>query len=265
LAARTGSYDFDGLYLSTDGGETFSKKSATPNILGWFNGTAAQADIGSGQGWFDLSLAVSPTDINTIFAGGINVWRSTNSGTSWSKISAWDANTNSSNYVHADVHDLVFSGNTLYAGSDGGVHVSTNNGSSWSNISENLAIAQIYNIGLSADNENMIFHGQQDNGSNLTTNGRNWTQVNGGDGMYSFIDYSNDRNLFTSIYNGNFYRSTNGGSTFSKIYTVSGGGWVTPWIQDPNTSTTLYAAGTNVVILVNYQLIFNICESTCFT
>jgi Bacterial Ig domain/Secretion system C-terminal sorting domain/Bacterial pre-peptidase C-terminal domain len=251
LTAKTNSFDFEGLYVSTDGGTNFTKKSSSPNILGWENGTASAGDATNGQGWYDLALTVSPTDLNTIFTGGINIWKSTNGGTSWTKNTAWDAETTANNYAHADIHDLYYVGNQLFAGTDGGISTSNNNGSSWSDISSNLAIAQIYGLGLSAKTESLIIQGQQDNGTNLTTNASSWTQVNGGDGMLCFVDYANDRNLFASIYNGNLYRSTNGGSSFSKIYTVTGGAWVTPWLQDPINASTLYAGGNNVVKSTN--------------
>ena len=251
LTAKTNTFEFEGLYVSTNGGVSFTKKSSSPNILGWFNGSSSQSDAAEGQGWYDLSLAVSPTDINTLFTGGINIWKSTNGGAGWSKISAWDAQTTANNYVHADIHNLHFSGSNLYVGSDGGISKSTNNGGSWTDISANIAIAQTYGLGLSATNETTIMFGQQDNGTNLTTNGSTWSQVNGGDGMQCFIDRTNDRNLYASIYNGNLYRSTNGGNSFTQIYTVSGGGWVTPWLQDPVTATTIYAGGTNVVKSTN--------------
>jgi Bacterial Ig domain/Secretion system C-terminal sorting domain len=251
LTAKTNTFEFEGLYVSKDGGSNFTKKSSSPNILGWFNGLSSQQDATSGQGWYDLALAVSPTDINTLFTGGVNIWKSTNGGSSWSKNTAWEAETNANNYAHADIHDLYFVDNQLYASTDGGISTSTNNGASWYDISSNLSIAQIYSIGLSARNESLIIQGQQDNGTNLTTNGSSWAQVNGGDGMQSFIDYSNDRNMFTAIYSGNLYRSTNGGSSFTKIYTVTGGGWVTPWLQDPVVPTTLYAGGTTVVKSTN--------------
>ncbi len=251
LAATTTYYGFEGLYLSTDGGATFTKKSSTPNILGWYSGTATQADATDGQGWYDLSLAVSPSDINTLFTGGVNIWKSTTGGTSWSKMSAWDAPNSATNYTHADIHDLCFKGTDLYVGCDGGVFKTTNSGASWSDLSSNLSIAQLYGLGLSATSETTILSGHQDNGTTLTTNGTSWSEVNGGDGMLCFIDRTNNNNLFSSIYYGNLYRSTNGGGGFSKIYTVTGGGWVTPWLQDPVTATTLYAGGTNVVKSIN--------------
>ncbi len=245
LVSNSTNDGFRGLYLSTDGGTTFTSKATTPNILGW---EAAGSDTG-GQGWYDLSLVVDPSVKTTIYAGGVNIWKSTTSGTSWSCVAHWSGT--GAPYAHADIHDLIFIGSTLYAGNDGGVFTSANSGLTWTDKSSNLSIAQIYGIGISQSNANLIISGHQDNGTNLTANLSTWSEVNGGDGMLCFIDRTNDSRMFSSIYNGDLYRSTNGGTSFSSIYTVTGGGWVTPWLQDPVTATTLYAGGTNVVRSTN--------------
>lgn len=249
-AVSTTSYGLKGVYLSVDGGLNFTLKFAgtTTNTLGWSTGGSTDKD---GQGWYDLAIAVSPTDKNAVFTGGVNIWKSADAGTTWTKNTAWDASHSATNYVHADVHDIIYAGSTIYAACDGGVFKTVNAGAAWTDISTNISNAQIYGFGLSAFNANTIISGHQDNGTNRTTNGTTWAQVNGGDGMLCFIDRTSDNNVFSSIYNGNLYRSINGGSSFSSIYTVPGGGWVTPWLQDPVTATTLYAGGTNVVKSVN--------------
>jgi hypothetical protein len=234
-----------GIYLSTDGGTTFTSKATTPNILGW---NASGSDAG-GQGWYDLSIAVDPSVKTTIYMGGVNLWKSTASGASPTCIGHWSGT--GAPYVHADIHDLTFIGSTLYVGNDGGVFSTANGGSAWADKSGDLAIAQLYGIGISQTNANLIIAGHQDNGTTLTSNGTTWAEVNGGDGMLCFIDRTNNNQMFSSIYNGALYRSTNGGSTFNSIYTVTGGGWVTPWLQDPVTAATLYAGGTNVVRSIN--------------
>ena len=238
-------YGFKGLYLSTDGGTTFTLKSSTPNVLGW---NASGSDSG-GQGWYDLSIAVDPSVKTTIFVGGVNIWKSTTSGASWTCVAHWSGS--GAPYVHADNHDLSFIGTTLYAGNDGGVFCSSNGGTTWSDKSSNLAIAQIYGMGTSQTNANLFLTGHQDNGTNLTTNNSTWSEVNGGDGMLCFVDRTNDNQMFSSIYNGALYRSTNGGASFQSIKTISGGGWVTPWLQDPVTAATIYAGGTNVNKSIN--------------
>ena len=235
-------YGFKGLFLSTDGGLTFTSKSTTPNVLGW---NSAGNDAG-GQGWYDLSIAVDPSNKNTIYTGGVNVWKNTNAGAtgSWTCVANWSGS--GAPYIHADNHDLNFIGNTLFASNDGGVFCTANGGASWTDKSSNLQNAQIYSIGLSATNPSTMLTGHQDNGTNLTTDGLSWTEVNGGDGMICFIDRINDNNLYSSIYNGDFYKSTDKGITFNSFYTVAGGGWVSPWLQDPVNAAVLYAGGTNV-------------------
>jgi hypothetical protein len=245
LLGNNTDYGFRGLYLSTDGGTTFTLKSSTPNIMGW---NANGSDAG-GQAWYDLSLVVDPANANTIYAGGVNIFKSTNAGTNWTCVGHWYGG--GAPYVHADIHDLCFSGSTLFSANDGGVFCSTNGGTSWADKSANLAIAQIYNFGISQTNANLMISGHQDNGTNITSNATSWSQNLGGDGMQCFIDRTNNAQMFASIYYGALYRSTNSGGSFSSIYTVPGGGWVTPWLQDPTVAATLYAGGTNVMKTTN--------------
>ncbi len=76
---------FLGLYRSTDGGSTFTLMSSSPNIFGY-------QDDGSdsgGQAWYDMALAVDPQDANTVYVGGINVWKSSDGGANWEIISHW--------------------------------------------------------------------------------------------------------------------------------------------------------------------------------
>ena len=242
LVCNNTDYGFKGLYKSVDGGKTFTSQSTAPNILGW---NANGGDSG-GQGWYDLSIAVDPANKNTIYTGGVNVWKNTNGGAtgSWTCIAHWSGS--GAPYIHADNHDLNFIGTTLFASNDGGVFCTANGGTSWTDKSSNLQNAQIYSIGLSGTNANLMLTGHQDNGTNLTSDALTWAEVNGGDGMQCFIDRTNDNNMYSSIYNGALYNSTNKGGTFNSFHTVTNGAWVTPWLQDPVTASIIYAGGTNV-------------------
>ncbi|HCV42028.1 MAG TPA: glycosyl hydrolase, partial [Bacteroidetes bacterium] len=73
LFANNSNSGFYGLYRSTDSGVSWSLMSSTPNLLGW---NSDGSDAG-GQGWYDLAIAVSQTDANTIYTGGVNNWKST--------------------------------------------------------------------------------------------------------------------------------------------------------------------------------------------
>jgi PKD repeat protein len=239
LAANNTDDGFLGLIRSTDNGATFTTRSTTPNILGWDNG----GDTG-GQGWYDLAIGASTTNSQEVMIGGVNMWRSTNGGTSWTLNSHWTGNY-SKPYVHADIHDIVYlNGTTAYSANDGGLFKTTNNGTAWTDISSNLAIAQQYRLGLSTTNPNLIITGHQDNGTNRY-NGTNWTQVYGGDGMDCFVDRTNNNNMVGSYVYGDYYRSTNGGTSFTTIMTgiPAGGKWLSVIHQDPVTANTYYAGG----------------------
>jgi PKD repeat protein len=245
LAGSSTDNGFLGLYRSTDSGATFTTRSTTPNLLGW---NTTGSDEG-GQAWYDLAIAASPTNKEDVYIGGVNIWRSTNGGTTWTLNAHWYGG-GGKPYVHADIHDLIFlpgSGTTLLSANDGGVFRTTNSGTGWTDISKNLQIAQIYRIGLSTSNASLLITGHQDNGTNRMNN-TTWSEIVGGDGMECFIDRTNNNNMYASLYYGDFRRSTNGGGSFTSI--VSGltgnAGWVTPWLQDPVTANTLYAGYNQV-------------------
>ncbi|MFA7274546.1 MAG: PKD domain-containing protein [Crocinitomicaceae bacterium] len=231
-----------GIYRSTDSGATFStqKGPTSPNLLGW---NASGSDLG-GQAFYDLSIAASPTAANTIIVGGVNTWRSTDGGVTWTLNSHWTGS--SAPYVHADCHAIEYlpgSSTTYFIGCDGGIFKTSNSGTSFSDISANLQIAQQYRIGLSSNIAGKIVAGHQDNGTNLL-NGGGWSQIYGGDGMDCFIDRTNNNTIYGSYVYGDYYKSTNGGSSWTTITTgLPGGSWLCPYKQDPVAVATLYAAG----------------------
>ncbi|MFN8154182.1 MAG: T9SS type A sorting domain-containing protein [Bacteroidia bacterium] len=237
-------YGFEGIYRSTNSGASFTKQSTSPsNILGW--ASAGNNTTEGGQGWYDLAFDASPTNANEIAVGGVNVWKSTNGGTSFSIIAHWTGS--GAAYIHADNHDLYYtSGTTLYAANDGGLFKSTNGGTTWTDLSDGLQIAQMYGFGQSTTTANLLIQGWQDNGTNLY-NGT-WNQTMGGDGMLCFIDWSNNNNMWGSQYEGSLNRSTNGGNSWSSAVgnINETGAWVTPWSQDPVTAGTIYAGFVNM-------------------
>lgn len=248
VAGQESDNGFGGLYRSTNSGNSFTTMSTTPNILGWqSNGW----DSG-GQAWYDLSIAASPSNANMIFVGGVNIWKSTNGGGTWSINAHWQGS--GAPYVHADVHNLKFSphnSNTIWASSDGGAYQSTNNGTAWTGKNNTLAIGQMYRMGASKTTANKIMTGWQDNGSSKYTG--TWTKVLGGDGMECIVDYSNNNILYGSLYYGSIHRSANSGTSWTEITKniTETGAWVTPYVIHPTASNILYAGYHNIYKTVN--------------
>jgi photosystem II stability/assembly factor-like uncharacterized protein len=235
-----------GVYRSVNSGTSFATMATTPNLLGNnCNGSST-----SGQGWYDLAIASSPLNKDEVAVGGVNVWRSTTGGTSWTCIGCWNQPTTPP-YVHADIHDLDYtSTGILYAACDGGIF--SFNGSAWTNRTGTRNIAQIYKLGLSSLSPYRWITGHQDNGTNVYT-GTSYSAAIGGDGMDCFIDRTNDNNMYGSLYYGDFRRSQNGGVSWSVITTGMTGNapWVSPWKQDPQNASRLYAGRSQLFVSNN--------------
>ena len=219
------------------------------NLLGYYG----DASDNTGQGFYDLALAIDPANYNNILVGGVNTWRTNDGGASWNSSNFW---TNSSDYaapanpqiVHADKHYLAFNPltpGTLYECNDGGVYKSTNGGLTWTDISNGLVIGQMYSISNAQTSSDVMLAGLQDNGSIGYDQG-SWVQVTGGDGMVCHIDPVNPNYVYTSYANGVLYRLTVSPPSFTTISENIPGGqqqgqWVTPYRLDPVDPAVIYA------------------------
>lgn len=251
LCSDAGHDGLFGLYKSSNSGVSWTGVYGNKklNLLGW---SVTGSDIG-GQGWYDLSLAVSPANAGEVYAGGVNIWRSSNGGTAWTLKSNW-YHDESHAYVHADHHVLKYSphGEILFSGHDGGIAKTYDDGNSWVDISSGLHILQTYRFGLSATDPDVLITGNQDNGT-ILAGPDGFFEVVGGDGMECFLDYDNNHILYASMYNGDLRKSTDRGVTFSSI-TPSGapeGSWITPFIMHPTLPSVLYAGYDKVYKSLN--------------
>lgn len=130
----------------------------------YYNSDGSGPNIG--QGTYDLCIAASPTNANTVFIGGVNSWKSVNGGANWVCINHWSASPPA--IVHADKHALAFqNGTTLFEANDGGIYKTVNGGTNYTDLSNGLVISQLYRIGVSQTNVNTVMTGLQDNGSKL--------------------------------------------------------------------------------------------------
>lgn len=215
LSSTTG-HAFQGLYLSTNSGTTFAKTSSTTDI---FEST---------QAWYDLALAVSSTDANVVFTGCLNVWKTTNGGTSFTKVNNWSSPT-AATYTHADIHFLRFYGNKLYCGSDGGIYMSSNTGTSFSSLTTGLQISQFYKISVSKQTSSKMVGGLQDNGGHAYSNSQ-WKNYYGADGMDTGVDPTNENKFYGFIQSGGalYISNTAGDNLSSQVSGPESGNWVTP-------------------------------------
>ncbi len=235
---------YGGTYRSDNAGLTWSLMSDSPNILGY------ECNGGDGgQGWYDLDVAVDPLNENIVYVAGVNVFKSTNGGVSWNISSHWVGNCGVP-AVHADCHVLEFNplNHYLYAGNDGGLYYTPDGGNTWPEISNGLAISQVYRIGQSTLDEDRVINGYQDNGTaTYVGQSQPFITVLGGDGMDCVFDSQDTAYSYGEIYFGSIHRlknnNYNGGVTSNINET---GGWITPFILDVDNTNIMYVGMKNV-------------------
>lgn len=237
-----------GIAVSTDAGSTFTTKTepadADPGI--------PATDFSRTQAWYDLTIAVDPNNEATIYVGGVDLFKSTNSGTSWQQISHWTAGYGFQ-YAHADQHNITFSpgsSSIIYFLNDGGIFrtsTGTNAIPTISSKNTNYNTLQFYACAMSPVSGTYNFlAGAQDNGSHKFTTAviQNSTQVTGGDGAFCHIDQTESQYWFTSYVYNNYYRSSDGGNTFSSASYGNSGRFINPTDYDDN-ANIMYAANGN--------------------
>ncbi len=242
-ASNSGLY---GIYKSTDSGSSFSVVYNGPNLLAW---SCSGGDSG-GQGWYDLCIATDPTDDDIVFIGGVNTWKSTDGGTTWNINNHWSSNCGgSASNVHADKHNLTYQNgtSTLWECNDGGLYSTSNSGSTWSHHTTGMTISQMYRLGVAQTTTQDVITGLQDNGTKALLSST-WEDVIGGDGMECLIDFSDENTQYGSLYYGAIHRTTDAWWSSTQINGgISGNAaWVTPYVQDPNASSTLYVGYEDV-------------------
>jgi hypothetical protein len=233
-----------GVFKSFDGGQI------------WIPLQATGADC-SPQCDYDMYLAVDPNNANTVYFGGLSLYKSTDGGGSFQDIAGT---------IHLDQHAFAFAPGdptTIYAGNDGGLFVSRA-GAAFTSLNDGLVITQFY-PGL-ALNGSVALGGTQDNGTNFTSAAKdqspsNWTQVMPSDGGFAAIDSSTQPpagygEFFWSTDamfrpNNGPWKSTNIGtnpftSANSGINVNDPAQFIPPLVMSPSTLSTLYF-GTNIV------------------
>lgn len=235
-------YNADSVYKSIDGGATWIKQ----------NTAALNTGIGSGQGWYNLTIAINPANTSEIIMGGLDAYRSTNSGLTQTRLTFWVTSTP---YVHADHHFMqwwrVGAESRIVIGCDGGVFLSRDNGVNWSDKNRNLAIKQFYACAIHpASGSDYLLAGAQDNGSHQLKNpGLSYSiEVTGGDGCFVHINQQNPQIQFTSYVYNQYRRSVNGGASWTSInLSTTAGLFVNPFDYDDAQNIMYASNGANAI------------------
>ncbi len=126
--------------------------------------------------WFALRLSVDPRDADTLYAGGLRLWRCASCGAA----PEWRA---TSPRLHVDQHALAWAGRRLLVGNDGGVWSTLDGGQTFTAHNDGLEIAQFWAGCLHPTRADWALGGGQDNGVQHWTGARDWAWVGvAGDG-----------------------------------------------------------------------------------
>lgn len=248
----TESTEVTGFFKSSDQGETWEDVNI-PLYTDTFCALTT-VDFSRGQAWYDLIIAVSPLDKDILIVGGIDIYKSTDGGDTWSLISYWTGGCDE--YVHADQHNFLFRPgfpDYAIATTDGGVYYTENfnnsvenGGPDFSARNNEYNVAQFYSCAIVNEVGGSYFlAGAQDNGSHrfLDIGVNSTTEVTGGDGAFVFIDQDEPEIGITS-YVWNAYRFTkNSWDTYESVSIPDDTGeFINPADYNSNTNL-LYTAG----------------------
>lgn len=199
------------IYKSKDKGDTW--------IIIGKGGSSLFQPLGD-QGNYNLCISVNPLNKNQVFLGGIDLWvgEKARMGNlfAWNQISLWSLDERNPNYIHADLHTIIFDPKepqTMFIGNDGGIscgYLNKNNIEyQFHTLNKNYNATQFYAV--SCNSKGYLLGGSQDNGSiiidgvgNTDSNGR---KILGGDGGHTAMSQINPSIAFATIYYGGLWRN----------------------------------------------------------
>jgi hypothetical protein len=214
-------------YDETDPTKEWRRVEGVPDDL--FGSAAKQS---KGQGWYDLAMAIDPSNVNRVYVGGAAV----NLGNDWSAAlyrlevtvskeaikvtSAFLGDT-----VHADVHCLTFSPekpDQLWVGCDGGVFCSVRPLTGGPNVftacNAGLSTLMMISLGKHPTQAAVLFAGTQDNGCLRYTGEEAWLYSADGDGGAVLVNWRDPYTILSSYTYGVYRWTTNGGQRGSYLY-----------------------------------------------
>lgn len=190
--------------------------------------------------WHAFMVQASPNDENVVYVGGLDIYKTTDGGDNWNKISDWVLMYygGGDEFVHGDIHKLVFNpsnNDEFFVATDGGMFY-TNNANSvdivFTPFSKSYNTFQFYSCGVSFQTgDNRYTGGLQDNGTFLF-DGHPYQMddmIQGGDGAFTMWDKNEDV-IISSTYDNSILVYYDGGVTQVNDYTC--GTFISPYDYD---------------------------------
>jgi hypothetical protein len=204
------------------------------------------------QAWYDLSLAVSPTNPNNVYIGGVDIHHSLDGGSTWKQLTDWSGSgCNGTQFSHGDQHSFVFVDDAnAYCTSDGGIFaVFGANSVSPSFVDRNKTynVTQFYAADIHPSPCSYeVIAGAQDNGTHAMTLSGNDASIKrtGGDGGFCHINQLNPNFQVSSYTYNNYNVTTNNWVSNNRVSSgTSAGSFINPTDLDDSLNI-LYTAHT---------------------
>ncbi|MEM7187731.1 MAG: hypothetical protein AAF466_13845, partial [Bacteroidota bacterium] len=234
------------IYRTTNGFSSAPSLRAYPNDA---DTGISSADFTRGQSFYDLMIGVDPNNDATVYVGGIDLFKSTNSGSSWSQFSHWYGGFGYQE-VHADQHGIAFANsNRIVFGNDGGVFFTDNGGTNTEARNAGYNVTQFYKGAINQSTaSDKLLAGAQDNGSQWIDNAPPVPgpsqEVTGGDGCWVFIDQQDQYMISSYVYN-SYYRVNITTGAASQFASNTGDGDFVNQCGLDSDANILYANGTD--------------------
>ncbi len=215
-----------GLYKSGDGGATWALMN---DSCPW------------SYSRYTHVLTIQPEDPSTVYYGGLRLYKSTNSGVTFSEIGT--------DTLHPDHQAVVFanpkgcSSNALkcahmYDASDGGFAISYDSGDTWESSNGTMQLTGFQSISASIRIDKII-GGSQDNGTNMWLGTDEWQHIDDGDSGSTIMDRFSGEVMYDLYYYATPRRSKSGGGLGTWKWIKDGldgndpAAFYPPMVQDP--------------------------------
>lgn len=199
--AKANDFGYIGVYRSNDGGATWTLPNGPaggPYTTDHVNLAIGWAEWTYHQGFYNCALMASPINPDEILVGGLNVYKSTNGGSSFTPVAGYVGGPLG---MHVDMQDFRIVGNTAWVSTDGGIYRSndffTSNyefrmsgvhgsdywgfGSGWN---EDVLVGGLYHNG------NLAYHENYGSG--------NFLELGGGEAPTGYVNPGNNRKTYFS-------------------------------------------------------------------
>jgi hypothetical protein len=219
---------------------TYNTLTQSPN----FTPLPAANGFAAGQGFYNLDVAIDPTNASNIYVVGTLATTflfSRNGGGSF---------TASNNTLHVDSHAVGVAPSNpsvVYTGNDGGVWQSSDAGLNWTDRNTTtFSATQFQSVALHPTDRNFSIGGTQDNGTNLFKSNGTWTRADFGDGGYALIDQTAADTENVTMYH-TYFNATNVLIGFARVLKTScatEGQWSFKGAYTPPVDPTVHCDGT---------------------